>query len=1382
MDFPLFGEDISGKRRREINLGGTTSQSTQASIIQEAKARRLQRDEGRRRQDGAIKIQSWWRGRRQAELVRRQLRETFNQDVTSLTGLRCLVLIGRDEAALGRWSTEVTRLGQDFLQAGMSDPTWAVLLRRTSILLLQVVADHPQSLYTVSHLQVLLALASHTAYLSHLIHKGLYSLLGKAISRIPAADKSSPSLPLIVSLLTTPFTSLEVSSAPYRLAVEDCFSYILSVPLLPNRLPIPSLTAFAPRIPFTSLDTISLPRVLTNLPEPAIESRINLLANLSMFAPPRYSILSAAALSAYLHLTSEAMNGLPIHALEPPARETSAESATAWGDEDEDEPVAQVEVVSSFTPRIKLPELDSKTRTRLQTLPSPGHITSLISASYKYTARDMRVALFTWCQSLCMVWPSRKDKVISTVVAWRGGGLVRELYRDFVRNSPLGQADQLNNASALMDHVHGAHWPPLLFLVDLYNQALLTMGDDEFFSSSPRNIVAASSSASTSTAAARNPLTLDEITAFSKQLLNIAFTLYWREDQTNVQDNCVPGFTNLKWETVRERITKLLQAIHARDSRKPFTPPDHWLVTSQLDIGPFIEAAVFEERKLSDALPEINVSRNRVMSQRQVALLSPRLGVLNNIPFAIPFEVRVSIFRHFVENDLQMRGYDDSRNRFRYTTRVTVRRENIAQDGFDKLESVDLKSPIAITFIDQFGQEEAGIDGGGVFKEFLTSLTKEVFDSDRGLWLANKKNELYPNPHTYATEPHSLAWYRFIGRILGKALYDGILVDVAFAGFFLAKWLGKQSFLDDLASLDPELYQGLIFLKHYTGNPEDLSLNFAVATEEFGVTKNIPLIPNGDQIPVTRENRLQYIYLVSHYRLTKQIKKQSDAFFDGLSQMIDPKWLRMFNQQELQILLGGVNAPIDIEDLRSHTQYGGLYDDHEPTIQMFWRVVDTFTQDQRRLLLRFATSCSRPPLLGFKELVPNFAIRDAGSDESRLPTASTCVNLLKLPRYHSEKTLREKLLQAIQSNAVNAVYVYQYNMGTRLGARTKRIYSTDHGRTEGLASSRDAASLHVHVAFASAQFLALECARLEGVISASALAMASSSSEAAELIAALEADFTDTYILTATAALVVFEHMITLNQEITTIWKRKFTSGTVLFLLNRYALVVYITISIAPTSEHVYDRLADSESRRDNPTHSSRSILRHTYLRAVGSQAVVFRPSGGGEPSADCYPDLGLATRVALILGDVLVLVLTWAKTYKTKREAASLNMHLPLSTLLLRDGTVYFVTLLSMNILQILVESVPALVIIAYSNDFWNIITGILVSRFILNLRQLDRGRGSSTFANSAQMSTARFQAQLDAFAGNMGEQLEHGLEVDEPYVEPQLEETGRNTGEDTA
>jgi ubiquitin-protein ligase E3 C len=46
----------------------------------------------------------------------------------------------------------------------------------------------------------------------------------------------------------------------------------------------------------------------------------------------------------------------------------------------------------------------------------------------------------------------------------------------------------------------------------------------------------------------------------------------------------------------------------------------------------------------------------------------------------------------------------------------------------------------------------------------------------------------------------------------------------------------------------------------------------------------------------------------------------------------------MFNQQELQVLLGGVNTPIDIDDLRRNTNYGGLYDAEQPTIQAFWKV------------------------------------------------------------------------------------------------------------------------------------------------------------------------------------------------------------------------------------------------------------------------------------------------------------------------------------------------------------------------------------------------------------------------------------------------------------
>ncbi|KZT59622.1 HECT-domain-containing protein [Calocera cornea HHB12733] len=400
-----------------------------------------------------------------------------------------------------------------------------------------------------------------------------------------------------------------------------------------------------------------------------------------------------------------------------------------------------------------------------------------------------------------------------------------------------------------------------------------------------------------------------------------------------------------------------------------------------------------------------------------MARLSPRLGVLNNLPFAIPFEVRVGIFRQFVRNDIQSLGlYDGFLRRNRHG--VEIRRDHIAEDGYDGLNGLGpaLKGPVAITFRDQWGNIEAGIDGGGVFKEFLTSLTREAFDVNRGLWLANARQELYPNPHSYARESRQLNWFRFMGRVLGKALYDGILVDLAFAPFFLGKWLGKRSFFDDLASLDPELYNGLVYLKHCE-SPEELSLNFTVTDSELGVTRTIDLLPNGSNITVTRENRLRYIALVASYRLNVQIRPQSDAFLEGLSDVVDLKWLRMFDQRELQILIGGVEEEIDVEDLEKNTVYGGVFDEGDPTIQLFWKVVKSFNHEERRALLRFVTSCSRPPLLGFAELNPKFAMRDATSDQARLPTSSTCVNLLKLPRYTSERMLRDKLLTAINANA-----------------------------------------------------------------------------------------------------------------------------------------------------------------------------------------------------------------------------------------------------------------------------------------------------------------------------------------------------------------------------
>ncbi len=199
-------------------------------------------------------------------------------------------------------------------------------------------------------------------------------------------------------------------------------------------------------------------------------------------------------------------------------------------------------------------------------------------------------------------------------------------------------------------------------------------------------------------------------------------------------------------------------------------------------------------------------------------------------------------------------------------------------------------------------------------------------------------------------------------------------------------------------------------------NVEDLNLNFAVDTNEFGETKSIELKPGGHNIPVTNDNKIEYIHLLADYKLNKQINEQVLAFRNGMSNVIDLEYLRLFNFHELENLISGTVEIIDVDDWRRYTVYAGDYSPDHPAIQNFWAVVDDFDEENKRKLLKFATSRSRPPLFGFKNLIPNFAIHNSGS-EDRLPSASTCLNLLKLPPIKDYAHLKAKLICAIESDA-----------------------------------------------------------------------------------------------------------------------------------------------------------------------------------------------------------------------------------------------------------------------------------------------------------------------------------------------------------------------------
>ena len=199
-------------------------------------------------------------------------------------------------------------------------------------------------------------------------------------------------------------------------------------------------------------------------------------------------------------------------------------------------------------------ELDTRTRSRLQTLGTPNHITALLKAAKANTSIQMTV--FSFLMPLYTFMPDRRDNIFNLVAVTAGKGFIRELYRSHVRSSPLGKSD---DPKALEDPSQAASWLALLFLTDLYTHTLLTMSDDEFFAKSH-----ATTSSSTMISEPRNPLTVDEVISFSRQLMVIAFTLYWNESQPGVLKGQAPG-TIFSWIAVRDKLTVLLQAIHARE-------------------------------------------------------------------------------------------------------------------------------------------------------------------------------------------------------------------------------------------------------------------------------------------------------------------------------------------------------------------------------------------------------------------------------------------------------------------------------------------------------------------------------------------------------------------------------------------------------------------------------------------------------------------------------------------------------------------------------------------------------------------------------------------------------------------------------------------------
>lgn len=269
-----------------------------------------------------------------------------------------------------------------------------------------------------------------------------------------------------------------------------------------------------------------------------------------MFVPPRYKTLETETLDAFIKILGLLILKIPPSAFDPPASEADPDRAR-WVQDDDDSDEDSHPIAGPFSsmtiPKKPSLTLDARVRNRLRSLGSTKHASTLLAASNTHSST--RLELYGLFLALYTAWPACRPDVLASVLEYSTGGLLRELYRGHVRSSPIGKDD---DPDTLVNPAYAKDWLPLLFLVDLYTQAQYTMNDEEFFAS--RSIAKTSASA-----IYRNPLTIDEVIAFSKRLMNIAFLLYWHEEIPAAEWVPIP------WEAVRDKVTKLLQYIHARE-------------------------------------------------------------------------------------------------------------------------------------------------------------------------------------------------------------------------------------------------------------------------------------------------------------------------------------------------------------------------------------------------------------------------------------------------------------------------------------------------------------------------------------------------------------------------------------------------------------------------------------------------------------------------------------------------------------------------------------------------------------------------------------------------------------------------------------------------
>ena len=311
---------------------------------------------------------------------------------------------------------------------------------------------------------------------------------------------------------------------------------------------------------------------------------------------------------------------------------------------------------------------------------------------------------------------------------------------------------------------------------------------------------------------------------------------------------------------------------------------------------------------------------------------------------------------------------------------------------------------------------EGIIDQGGGFRDSLCDLAEELCPStsDTNVPLpffvrSPNQNQDSSNAYrdVYAPNPSCKLFpkYEWIGQLMGAMYRSQETLILSLPQFVWKQLVGEPvTWTRDYISVDSAEAKFIDSIE--TMNKEKFNEYFSGSLFYTTVLSNkelVPLLPDGEAKPVTYENRMEYCQLVKRKRM-EESKEQIAAIRTGLIKVIPEAVLDLLTWEELELKVCG-NPEITLEALKKSTRYDDTQGESHPDVKRMWKVVESFTNEDRSRLLRFVTGRRRLPAIMHISMLGT-------SHTDSLPTSATCSNTLYLPHYTSFEVATEKLKYA----------------------------------------------------------------------------------------------------------------------------------------------------------------------------------------------------------------------------------------------------------------------------------------------------------------------------------------------------------------------------------